>query len=803
MKNPKSFEQESNIDFYKNLVKRLIKKWYFFAISLAITVSIGHFIYKSSPPVFRNNLLILISVEDGNPFQGAGELMQFEMFDIQSSIDDELGIIQSFPIINKTIHQLDLSVSYYLEKGLVLTDIYKNSPFAVVFDPQISQPVYLNFAVEILPDSKFRLSAKNKEETYLYRLASNEITGVLNKIDFSQVYSFGDEIIFHNSKFKLLLNGNFSSNDLLDKKFYFKFNNIEQLTYLYQSELTIERNSNQSSLVNLEVKTANSILSTDFLNKLAKVYLEQNLEKKNLIATKTIKFIDNQITDVADSLFITAGDLESFRTKNRVMDIGFLSQSVYNQMTELQNQRAELMVKSKYYDYIKEYFENNNNLSDMLAPSSMGVDDPQLISLINQLTEENAKRSYFLDSKSNKNPAIKDLNTKINNLKKTILENIDYIVNTSSITINDIDNRIAQLSSQISRLPTTEKELINIERKFNINNEIYTFLLQKRSEAEIARASNSPDYEVIDPAKISSVRQVAPKKQMIYFSSFFLGLMIPVGLVFLIAAVNETVTDKREVEKLSNFPLLASIAKNDNRSMIPVADFPKSLISESFRSLRTSLQFFHKDNKKHNFLVTSTYSGDGKSFLSINLAIAYSYFGKRTLLLEFDLRNPKIANYLNLDNSRGLSSYLINDASLEDIIQNTDIKNLDIITSGELPPNPVELMASENTRNLMEILHSIYDYIIIDSPPIGVVTDSYLLMNYSDINIFAVRLNHTNKKLFASIMNDIEQKEIQNFGIVINDDEEQMQSSYYDSGDSKKSFIMKKLDTLKSLVKRG
>ena len=278
--------------------------------------------------------------------------------------------------------------------------------------------------------------------------------------------------------------------------------------------------------------------------------------------------------------------------------------------------------------------------------------------------------------------------------------------------------------------------------------------------------------------------------------------MIPIGLVFLISAVNETVTDKREVEKLSNFPLLASIARNENRSMIPLADFPKSYISESFRSLRTSLQFFHKDKKKHNFLVTSSYSGDGKSFLSINLAIAYSYFGKRTLLLEFDLRNPKIANYLNLDNSKGLSSYLINDASLEDIIQNTDIKNLDVIASGILPPNPVELMASENTRNLMEILNSIYDYIIIDSPPIGIVTDSYLLMNYSDINIFTVRLNHTNKKLFASIMNDIEQKEIQNFGIVINDDEEQIKSSYYDSEHSKKSLLLKKLHTIKKLISK-
>ncbi|MEN8121996.1 MAG: polysaccharide biosynthesis tyrosine autokinase [Bacteroidota bacterium] len=803
MKNPKAFEQESNIDFYKSIVKKLIKKWYYFVISLALTLSAGVYIQKSSPPVYRNNLAMLLAEERGNRNQNAGELMQFEMFDTQSTIDDEIGKIRSFPIINKTIRQLDLAVSYYIGKGLIMNDIYKNSPFIVLADPEISQPVDLYFSVEVISKNKFRIKAKSKEEVYLYNMANNKITGVLDRVDFSKEFSLGDEIVLKDSKFKILLTGNFSADRLIDEIYYFKFNNIEQLTYQYQGELSIERTSAQSSLVNLEIRSANSILATDFLNKLTEVYLGKNLEKKNLIAEKTIRFINNQISEIADSLFVTARDLETFRTHNKVMDINFLSQNVYTQMTQLEEQRAELVVKSKYYDYIKVYFENNQDLSDMLAPSSMGVDDPQLVTLINQLTDLNAQRSLYLDNRSVLNPAIPDLNARINNLKRTILENIDYIVNTSTITLNDIDYRIAKLNSQISRLPTTEKELINIRRKFDINDAIYTFLLEKRSEAEIARASNSPDYEVIDPAKLSSVKQVAPKSQMIYFSSFFLGLMIPIGLVFLLAAVNETVTDKRDVEKVTNYPLLASIARNDKRSMMPVTDFPKSLISESFRSLRTSLQFFHKNKNKRKFLVTSSVSGDGKTFVAINLAIAYSYFGKRTLLLEFDLRSPKIANYMNINNTRGLSSYLINDAKLEDIIQNTGINNLDIITSGELPPNPVELMASENTKNLMEILQSIYDYIIIDSPPIGIVTDSYLLMSYSDINVFTVRLNHTNKKLFASLMDDIEQKDIKNFGIVINDDEEQMQSSYYDSGDSGKSFIIKKMNTLWKLMGQG
>jgi capsular exopolysaccharide synthesis family protein len=194
-------------------------------------------------------------------------------------------------------------------------------------------------------------------------------------------------------------------------------------------------------------------------------------------------------------------------------------------------------------------------------------------------------------------------------------------------------------------------------------------------------------------------------------------------------------------------------------------------------------------------------SGDGKTFIAMNLASAFSYFGKKTLLLEFDLRNPKIAEYLHINGEKGLSSYLINDARLEDIIQKTDIKNLDVIPTGQVPPNPVELIASDNTQHLIEILESIYDYIVIDTPPIGVVTDSFLIMDHSDANIFAVRLNYTNKKLYSSIVRDLEQKEIPNIAVIINDDEEKAQSVYYDDQGGKLSYIGKKINTLKSLIK--
>ena len=800
MKAIKPIEQESNLDFYKGLVKRIIKNWYFFVISFVIFIGFGHYIVKSSSRLFDNELLMLIQQYNPMRDQNSGNLELIQMFNLQSTIEDELGIVKSFPVVFEAIKQLNLSVSYYIGDGLINAEIYNDSPFAVSFDPNSNLPVDVEFEIKNLTTENFTIEAFAEGEIYFYNFLNDTITGFTNKIRISQKCNVGQEVKIGNGHFKILLNPNFKSDKYAGQKFVFKFNNLKKMTYHYQAYLIVERISAESSLVMLSFKAGNPKLVTDFLNTLSRVFLNRNLDKKNKIADKTIAFIDRQITGIADTLGLTADQLKDFRVRNDVMDINYMSQSLYQQMVTLKTQKDELMVASKYYDYIKEYFENNKDLTDLLAPSAMGVEDLQLQSLITQLTDKNKLRSFQLDSKSPNNPTIPVLNAEINNLKTLILENIEYIVATSNITINDINNRIAQLNSQVKNLPGIEKELTNIEREFHVNDAIYTYLLSTRAEAEVARASNSPDYEVVDPAKLSSSKMVAPKMNMIYLSSFFLGIMAPVGIIMLISFFKNSIDDKHELEKISHFPIIGTIARNEKKSLLPMLDYPKSLISESFRSARTSMQFFQKGKPKQRILVTSSMSGDGKSFIAMNLGASYSNYGKRTLLLEFDLRNPKLDEYFGLQKTKGLSSYLINDARLEDIILKTSIKNLDIICAGEIPPNPLELIASENTRNLIEILQNIYDFIIIDTPPIGVVTDSYLLMEFSDANLFVVRLNYTNKRFFTSLIKDIEQKEIPNIGIIVNEDAERTSSVYYSDNIVKISYFRSKFNTLKSLL---
>jgi uncharacterized protein involved in exopolysaccharide biosynthesis len=482
----------------------------------------------------------------------------------------------------------------------------------------VPQATYLNFHVTILNENEFVLETQG-EGVPLYNYIDDQIVTYIPEIYFRQRYKFGDEIKTKYFNFRVDKDRAFSKDFTLNSNLYFLFNNINDLTLQSQGLLKTEPISQESTVILATFKGSTRAKVTDFLNNLTSAYLERNLDKKNKMAMSTVDFIDSQISAVADSLNYVESTLKNFRSSQGVMDLSFQGQQIFEQLNRLENERAALTVQKKYYEYLTSYLSTASELSDISAPSSMNVVDPILSNLVTQLITLNSERvSLLRNSTSQQNLYLADVNIRIDNIRKTILETGKNTLNTLNISLNEINYRMAKASGQISQMPKTELQMRGIERKFDLNDAIYTFLMQKRSEAQIARASSMPDYEVIDNAVPAMSKQVAPKTNLNYIIALLLGILLPTTAILLKDFLNNKVTDSDEMESITQFPIMGNVFHNFHRSRMIVNDYPNSSVTESFRAIRTNFQFFSEGGKKQVILITSTTSGEGKTFCAIN-----------------------------------------------------------------------------------------------------------------------------------------------------------------------------------------
>ncbi|NTW33598.1 MAG: polysaccharide biosynthesis tyrosine autokinase [Bacteroidetes bacterium] len=336
----------------------------------------------------------------------------------------------------------------------------------------------------------------------------------------------------------------------------------------------------------------------------------------------------------------------------------------------------------------------------------------------------------------------------------------------SKINLNEINKEIAKTEVEINKIPKKERQLLTIQRKFNVSDASYSYLLQKKAEASIARASNIADNKIIDKAEI--IEKTHPKKTIIYLIALIVGLFIPLLIIKIFDFVNYSIRDKSDIESNSSFPLLGAIAFSKYPSPLVVIDNPRSMVSETLRSVKANIDFIASNKKSKVIVFTSTISGEGKTFCSINLACAFALSDKKTILIGADLRKPKIFQDFNLTNDKGLTSYLIGKMQLHEVLNETTIKNLTVLTAGPIPPNPSELLASDKMTDLIEILKETYDYVIFDTAPIGIVTDALFIMRNADANIYVLRHNYTNKKVLNDLDDIAKTSGIKNLFLILN-----------------------------------
>jgi capsular exopolysaccharide synthesis family protein len=438
-------------------------------------------------------------------------------------------------------------------------------------------------------------------------------------------------------------------------------------------------------------------------------------------------------------------------------------------MTQIENERSTLQIQERYYNYIIGYFEKNQDMAGLAPPSAANVVDPIMNSMVLELLALNAEKATILSNNAEKNLFLGQIENKIKLQKQAIIENVKNNLNTLNLTQNELDYRQSRLSNEISRLPRTELNMVSMQRKFNLTDAIYTFLLEKRSEAAIAMASNYPDYEILEPARAVTASILSPRTMMNWLIALFMAVMIPTIFIILKNFFNEKISSVNDVERMIGQPVMNLIYTNYYKTESVVKEYPGSSISESFRNLRSSLFLKFRSEPQKVIMVTSSQPQDGKSFVSSNLAASIASVGHKTIILDCDLRRPTLHEKLNVVNTVGLSNYMVNNATIDKIIKKTDIENLWIIPAGPVLPNSSELIESGVLDVLLEDLKNKFDYIIIDSTPVGLVADATLMIKYASFILLVCRNDYTRKDLFTDVLNLFRANNITNFEIVFND----------------------------------
>jgi tyrosine-protein kinase Etk/Wzc len=743
------------------ILSLILKNWYFFVMAVIAALYGAHFYLGHTMRVYKTTTTIQINETGEKSLVSNDELLQgLGLPGGMRNLENQMRVLSSRAITEKALKELPFEIEYYFKTRRNSIPIYPEIPIKVLVDKDGTIPKDVEFSILNLGNNSFILKSESKGLVMEKRA------------------SFGDPIEMAAGSFTIECKNEEWLKKYNGEKLYFVVYSRNGLINYFNSRLSVELLSRGGSIIKVSIVGTNSAKDADFLNKLSEIFHGISLDKKNAEAVRRIQFIDDQLVGITDSLSRTETKLQKFRSTNRVMDVSIQGQAIITQVTFLENEKARLNLEANYYDYLADYLAKEVNKQVPIIPVTMGITDPGLTRLVTDLA---ALQGQMLNKGAGEmNPLQGLLTQKINSTKEALLETLNGLRRANSLARSDNQNQINKVNAQASALPVTERQLLGIERKFKLNDQLYTFLLETRANQQMQKASNIADSEVIDPADEQFSTVVSPNPVRVYFIGLFSGFVIPFFFLFLTLLLNKKLKEE-DIRKMTDIPVLGNIPRSIEKTSIVVLDSPNSTIAEAYRLLRSRMQFFTKDTVAPVILITSSMPGEGKTFTSINLASAYSLLGKKTILLGFDLRKPRIYQDFKLSNEKGVSTWLIGKDSLNDIIQETKFENLSVITAGPIPPNPSELISSDRTGELIKILKERYDYILIDSSPIGLVSDTFFLAPMTDAILLVVRPGKSLKDVLEITLREIYISETRGVSLVINDI--QSDSSHYIYGE--------------------
>lgn len=776
-------KEESNINLAE-LLHKMLAKWHWFAIAIVVAMVAAFIITKYSVPQYEATATLLIKDNEG--LMGQMNMLNNVIGNrSQVNFQNEIGTIQSMTMVKRTIKALGFYTTYYCKENFRYVDIYKDAPFEVVVDLYQSQPTGVRVEVGLSNQNSCVVSYNAKDNVPVYDYAEDKLLEKTTSVGERNVaLKYGEWFSKDGMRFKVQLKDPDKWNNNYSKISYaFMINDLDAVTKEF-SATQVELINKESSIISLKYKHQNKHKAEDFVNMLCKVYIDMTFEEKNYLNISTIEFVNSQIAAISDSLNVAEKRREVFQQNNNTLNLTNDAAYLYERANDLEVQRAEAYRQRAYYNALEEYINKANLEDGMVVPSTMGIQDPILNGLVETLTKLVLERQRLSTTLTPKSPKMKELSLQIETTRNQIQENLRTIKKQSDITDKELKRQKNLLQTEIDKLPTTQRNMINLERQFKFNDEIYNFLYQKRAEAEIAKNAAQPDHKLIDSAKYAV--KVYPKTAINFLIALVLGLLAPGGYIFIRYMMNNFIEGKDDLEKISSNSILGYISEipTGYNKMI-VFNQPRSQITESFRSLRTNIKYLLQDDNASEgriILMTSSLPNDGKTLISLNLASVFSLNGAKTLIASYDLRKPRFAKIFNVNERAGISTYLIGKTSLDEVLQHTEFPNLDVLCSGPVPPNPSELVDSEKNRELLKELRKRYDYIILDTPPVSLIADAQCLAKEADVNLFVVRSGQTDKGVLKISLTELEERSNVKVNFVLNGIQNAMQKYGYGSG---------------------
>ncbi|MFN5555526.1 MAG: polysaccharide biosynthesis tyrosine autokinase, partial [Chryseotalea sp.] len=739
----------------KRVVARSLRFWYLLVASVLAGLAIAYVVNRYTTRIYPIKASIIIKENEEN--LGAKFLYNNELVNPYRNHLNEVYIMKSYPLLQEVVESLHLEISMYKEGDIKTTEYY-NPEFPLQIRlaknyKQSGRP----FFIKILDEQTFQiyyegLDNDTKEAQQLRNL------------------HFNDSIQVNGFKFYAHKKGNVGEHAGIP--YLVVIRDSEVVAHQYSSRLKLTWAELQSSVLDLEIQGAVQRKEIDFLSKFIERYQLYDVQKKTRESKMAIAFLDRQLQVIGDSLQRYEDEVVNFKKQNVTVNLKAETDRLYQKMLSLEEQNFQYRLAENYNNYVLTLLKQER-LNDVFTPQSVGIQDQVLAGLITELLAEQAAVNLYQNNsqrgvdKTSENPALQSKLQKIAILKQDIAKAISNAKATQEINQQFVRNQIAIIENQLRTIPNTERKLANIQRNFTLRENLYMFLLQKRAEAGLSEASTTSDIVVVNPPTVGGA--ITPKTSQNYLVGTLLGFLIPIFIFIVIEVLNDKVQSREDIEFMTTVPVVGGIGHNREVETLVVIKKPRSSMAESFRALRSNLNYFTENKSNQVFMVTSSLPGEGKSFTSLNLASVFALAGKKTLLIGADLRKPKLYDDLGLKNDLGLSQYLSNLATLDQVIQTSEIENLDMIAGGATPPNPSELLLKPQMKELVEHLRQRYDFIVLDTPPLGLVTDAFVLAALANHILFVVRQGFTPLPVLQSLEEYHQRGKLQNISIVFND----------------------------------